>query len=68
MAAAQAEERARMQAELDSGRATQDPDVVPLWCGAGVGLIHGVAPAEAVTAEILAQAAAVTARLRGLMA
>jgi hypothetical protein len=68
VAAAQVEERTRMQAELDSGRAAQDPDIAPLWSGAGVGLIHGVAPAEAVTTEILAQAAAVMERLHGTVA
>ena len=63
----QADERERMQAELDSGRAEADPEVAPLWCGAGVGLIHSIPPAETLVKGIVADAAATVAKLHSLV-
>ncbi|BDA47788.1 probable nitronate monooxygenase [Coccomyxa sp. Obi] len=60
---AKPEEVARMKADLDRGRDAADPDISPLWCGAGVGLIHSVPPAENVVKEIVEDAAAVIAKL-----
>lgn len=59
----QPEEIARMKAELDRGREAADPDISPLWCGAGVGLIHSVQPAEDLVRGIVADVAAVIAKL-----
>ncbi len=52
-----------MKAELDRGRAAGDPDISALWCGAGVGLIHSVQPAEVLARGVAEDAAAVLAKL-----
>ena len=52
-----------MRAEFDRGREVGDPDIAALWCGAGVGLIQGVQPAEGLVRGIVEDAAAVIAKL-----
>ncbi|CAL8469749.1 g9291 [Coccomyxa elongata] len=59
----QPEETARMKAELDHGRAAADPDIAALWCGAGVGLIHSVQPAEDLARGVAEDAEAVLAKM-----
>jgi NAD(P)H-dependent flavin oxidoreductase YrpB (nitropropane dioxygenase family) len=56
-----------MQTEMDRGRAEADPEVAPLWCGAGVGLIHSVRPAQDLVTDIVSDAAATLTKLHGLV-
>ena len=46
--ASDAQEEQQRTAREEIAKATQDGnlDVVPLWCGAGIGLIHSVESAE----------------------
>lgn len=42
--------------ELETGQKESNLDVVPMWCGAGVGLIHSIESAEDVVSKMWAQA------------
>ena len=53
---AQEQQRQAVKEELAKGAHEADLDVVPLWCGAGVGLIHSIESAEDVVKSIWAEA------------
>lgn len=52
----QEQKRQAVKEELAKGAQEADLDVVPLWCGAGVGLIHSIESAEDVVKSIWAEA------------
>lgn len=52
----QEQQRQAVKEELAKGAHEADLNVVPLWCGAGVGLIHSIESAEDVVKSIWAEA------------
>ncbi len=52
----QEEQSLAVKEELAKGVEAADLDVVPLWCGAGVGLIHSIESAENLVKSIWAEA------------
>ena len=61
----QEQQRQAVEEELAKGVKEADLDVMPLWCGAGVGLIHSIESAEDVVKSVWAEA---ESRLDGLHA